>query len=164
MAEQKAPNWKDHLSSIPTNTANAPYKSGTKTLGAKELAAANARHAAEMALQREKLALSQWETQMRHNLSMMEFQALQADRARGWDFADRELALKYQPNPADGGAGGLSPQIGAFSGGYFGGLTPAQAINDFSVRNVIEATGNTQNRTVDRTPDRSNLNRTRYLG
>ena len=77
---------------------------------------ANRRHAQSLAVERERIALSKWETQMRQNLSMMEFEALQAERAKGWDFAYAELAQKY---PDLGSGGGINSDI-AFEDAYTG--------------------------------------------
>lgn len=130
---QQAPNWKDHLGQIPVNNISAPYAAGTKTMDHLNMDSANMRHSQSiasqekmhsqgLALDRERLALQQWEAQMRMNLEYMEFEAYKAELERKW------------------AGGGTSNGNNTLIGGYVGGLTPNQAINDFSVADVYGAT------------------------
>lgn len=143
MAENKqVPTWQDYMGQMPTKNINAPYAPGTKTMDHLQMDSANRRHAAEMALGRDRLALQKWEAQMRFNLDMMEFEALKAARAeeaslkRDYYGLDRDKWEWEKDMYNQQAPGGGSP---ALSGGYSGGTTPGQAVSDFSVRDVSEA-------------------------
>ena len=145
MTEQKqVPVWHDYLRQMPTSQIDVPYAPGTKTMQHKEMDSANRRHAAEMSLGRDKLSLQKWEAQMRLNLNMMEFEALKAARSEEQglkrDYYDLERERweherDQYSQPALDSRG--QPTL---SGGYLGGMTPGQAVTDFSVRDVFDAT------------------------
>ena len=122
MAENKqVPVWQDYAAQMPTPQPQAPYAAGAKTMRSKEMDSANRRHAAEMALGQQRLALQKWEAQMRFNLNLMEFEALKAARLEDQSLArdkfgfDRERWEweKSQANQLGGfGWGSPNPIIG----------------------------------------------------
>lgn len=86
---QTAPNWKDHLGTIPVGKAALPYVGGTKTMDWQNMEAANQRnaaniasqeamHAQEMALAQRKQAFDEYMRQQEFNLEMLEHEAWKA--------------------------------------------------------------------------------------
>ena len=113
---QQAPNWKDHLGQIPVNNISAPYAAGTKTMDHLNMDSANMRHSQSiasqekmhsqsLALDRERLALQQWEAQMRMNLEYMEFEANKAALEEQWakqGYTDNLFEQAYTGNTVTG--------------------------------------------------------------
>ena len=145
---KRAANWQDHLGALTggSKPMSSPF-GGQKTMRHKEMDSANKRHAQQMALERERLALSKWETEMRMNLNMMEFEALKASRAQDYglkrDYFDLDREKwewerdQYGRGASDSLSGGGQA---ALKGGYIGGYTPGQAVQDYSVGDVFRAT------------------------
>jgi len=150
MAENKqVPMWQDYLGQMPTNNIQAPYAAGTKTLGHLEMDSANRRAAQALASQEKMQAMSIASQQAMHRddiaLSREDLELRRA--AQLWEQNYKMLTYEAAQAALQQATGQLSQYP---TGGYYSGQTPGSAINDFSVKNVFDATGDTASRIGNR--------------